>query len=51
MTLTESLLACFARPRGAGDMLNIHDLKAAYEQANVDPQQHGPQSSGPARLP
>jgi transposase len=35
MTLTEekALLASFANAAGAGEMLNIHDLKAAYEQA------------------
>src|SRR5215467_13626334 len=35
MTLTEekALLAGFARAAGAGEMLNIQDLKAAYEQA------------------
>jgi transposase len=35
MTPTEekALLADFARAAGAGEMLNIHDLKAAYEQA------------------
>jgi transposase len=35
MTLTEekTLLACFARAAGAGEMLNVHDLKVAYEQA------------------
>ena len=35
MTLTEekALLARFAKRAGAGEMLNIHDLKAAYEQA------------------
>jgi hypothetical protein len=27
------LLAHFARTAGAGEMLNIHDLKAAYEKA------------------
>src|SRR5271165_6181565 len=29
----EALLARFGRAAGAGEMLNIHDLKAAYEQA------------------
>ena len=29
----EALLARFARAAGAGEMLNIHDLKAAYEKA------------------
>jgi len=29
----KALLACFAKASGAGEMLNIHDLKAAYEQA------------------
>src|ERR1700724_2122245 len=35
MTLSEEkvLLAGFAQAAGAGEMLNIHDLKAAYEQA------------------
>jgi hypothetical protein len=35
MTLTEekALLAGFAKAAGAGEMLDIHDLKAAYEQA------------------
>src|SRR3974377_1429993 len=35
MTLSgeNALLACFAKAAGAGEMLNIHDLKAAYEQA------------------
>ena len=35
MTLVQekALLASFARRAGAGEMLNIHDLKAAYEQA------------------
>lgn len=35
MTLEEekALLACFAKAAGAGEMLNIHDLKAAYEKA------------------
>lgn len=35
MTLAEekSLLAKFAKAAGAGEMVNIHDLKAAYEQA------------------
>ena len=35
MTLAEEkvLLAHFAKAAGAGEMLNIHDLKAAYEQA------------------
>jgi hypothetical protein len=27
------LLECFAKAAGAGEMLNVHDLKAAYEQA------------------
>src|ERR1700720_1875535 len=37
MTLTEenALLARFAKAAGAGEMLNIHDLKAAYEKAMV----------------
>jgi transposase len=35
MTLAEekSLLAKFAKAAGAGELVNIHDLKAAYEQA------------------
>ena len=35
MTLSEeeALLAQFGRAAGAGEILNIHDLKAAYEQA------------------
>ena len=35
MTLTEekTLLRRFANAAGAGEMLNIHDLKAAYERA------------------
>ena len=35
MTLAEekALLACFAKAAGAGEMLNVHDLKAAYEKA------------------
>jgi transposase len=35
MTLSgeRALLTCFAKAAGAGEMLNIHDLKAAYEQA------------------
>jgi transposase len=35
MTLSgeKALLAYFAKAAGAGEMLNIHDLKAAYEQA------------------
>jgi transposase len=35
MTLAEekALLARFAKRAGAGEMLNIHDLKAAYEKA------------------
>lgn len=34
MTLAEEriLLARFAKAAGAGEMLNIHDLKAAYER-------------------
>jgi transposase len=34
MTLTEekALLACFAKAPGQAKVLNIHDLKAAYEQ-------------------
>ena len=35
MTLAEekALLAGFAKAAGAGEMLNIHDIKAAYEKA------------------
>ena len=35
MSLTEekAFLARFAAAAGAGEMLNIHDLKAAYEKA------------------
>ena len=35
MTMAEekALLARFAKAAGAGEMLNIHDLKTAYEQA------------------
>jgi transposase len=35
MTLAEekTLLRRFAKAAGAGEMLNIHDLKAAYERA------------------
>ena len=35
ITLAEEkvLLARFAKAAGAGEMLNIHDLKAAYEKA------------------
>jgi transposase len=35
MTLSEEkvLLARFAKVAGTGEMLNIHDLKAAYEKA------------------
>jgi hypothetical protein len=35
MTLAEEkvLLDRFAKAAGAGEMLNIHDLKAAYEEA------------------
>src|ERR1700758_3391696 len=35
MTVVEekTLLAQFARTAGAGEMLNIHDLKAAYDKA------------------
>src|ERR1700733_2811602 len=29
----KTLLARFAKPAGAGEMLNIHDLKLAYERA------------------
>jgi transposase len=35
MTIAEekALLARFAKAAGAGELLNIHDLKRAYEQA------------------
>jgi hypothetical protein len=35
MTLSgeKALLARFAKAAAAGEMLNIHDLKAAYQQA------------------
>lgn len=33
VTAEKALLARFAKAAGAGEMLNIHDLKAAYEQA------------------
>ena len=35
MTLAEekALLAGFPKAAGAGEMLNIHDIKAAYEKA------------------
>jgi hypothetical protein len=35
MTLSgeKALLACFAEAAGAGEILNIQDLKATYEQA------------------
>ena len=35
MTLSaeKALLGCFAKAAGAGEILNIQDLKAAYEQA------------------
>jgi Winged helix-turn helix len=32
VTEEKALLARFAKAAGAGEMLNIHDLKAAYEQ-------------------
>jgi hypothetical protein len=39
MTLAEekALLARFAKMAGAGEMLNIHDLKAAYENRCTQP--------------
>jgi transposase len=38
----KALLARFAKAAGAGEMLNIHDLKAAYEKAIArNQQQHG----------
>jgi hypothetical protein len=33
LSTEKALLACFAKAAGAGEMLNIHNLKAAYEQA------------------
>ena len=33
MAAEQALLARFAKAAGAGEMLNIHDLKSAYEQA------------------
>ena len=53
MTLAEekALLARFAKAAGAGEMLNIHDLKAAYEKDRACHQrQHGLQSLAPTRL-
>ena len=43
MTLTEekALLASFAKAAGACEMLNIHDLKAAYEKAIGHPTSDG----------
>jgi transposase len=42
MTLAEetALLARFAKAAGAGEMVNIHDLKAAYEQQIGHPTSH-----------
>ncbi len=41
MTLEEekALLARFAKAAGAGEMLNIHDLKVAYEKPSARNQQ------------
>ena len=52
MTLSgeKALLACFAKAAGAGEMLNVHDLKAAYGDRASDQQQHDLQSSEPAWL-
>ena len=54
MTLAEekALLARFAKAAGAGEMLNIHDLKTAYETGDraPDQRQHGLQSLAPAWL-
>ena len=54
MTVAEekALLARFAKAAGAGEMLNIQDLKADYEKGHWarDQQQHDLQSSCPARL-
>jgi len=33
MAAEQALLARFAKAAGAGEMLNVHDLKSAYEQA------------------
>jgi len=33
LSVEKALLVCFAKAAGAGELLNIHDLKAAYEQA------------------
>ena len=54
MTLKEEkvLLKQFAKAAGAGELLNIHDLKAAYEKAIGHPtsKQHDLQCSSPPRL-
>ena len=54
MTLAEekALLARFAEAAGAGEMLNIHDLKAPYEKGRWvrNQQPHGLYSSGSAWL-
>jgi transposase len=51
MTLEEekALLKQFAKAAGAGELLNIHDMKAAYEKGDRAPnkQQHDLQSSCP----
>jgi hypothetical protein len=48
----KTLLARFGKAAGAGEMLNIHDFKAAYQEAigHLNQQQHDLQSSGPAWL-
>ena len=48
----EALLPRFGKVAGAGEMLNIQDLKAAYEQAIGHATSNSTvlQSSGPARL-
>jgi len=33
LSAEKALLTCFAKAAGAGEMLNIHNLKAIYEQA------------------
>ena len=53
MTLAEekALLARFAKAAGAGEMLNIHDLKAAYEKAIGHPTSDSTVYSRPLRSP
>ena len=54
MTVAEekALLTRFAHAAGAGELLNIHDLKTAYESAigHPDQRQHGVQSAASAWL-